>query len=238
MATGGCIWWSNIEPFQRSPTGIWDAILAFSTGHVIILWKLVWNRKWAIFAIIVDRSGHEIWKMSHFGLCTKNGKWAIFAIFVDQSGHEIWQISHFDPWWYSESESSSSESSDRFLKSGLLGILATARDNWWHLIKIDNGSQMVGEVKNIRIQTSISGYSHNNINDRTLGSHRAKKGDYIIIILHHHSHHLMNIPRKRPSQVLALEEFGTSQKWRKIYAWQWPMYDDVRRQKWVRLVLP
>ena len=126
-ATGGCIWWSNIEPFQRSPTGIWDAILAFSTGHVIILWKLVWNRKWAIFAIIVDRAGHEIWKMSHFDRCAKNGKWAIFAIFVDQSGHEIWQISHFDPWWLPSE--SSSESSDRFLKSGLLGILATARDN-------------------------------------------------------------------------------------------------------------
>ena len=86
--------------------------------------------KLAIFAIFVDSAGHEIWKMSHFGLCAKNGKWAIFAIFVDQSGHEIWQISHFDPWWSSsESSESVSESSDRFLKSGLLGILATARDN-------------------------------------------------------------------------------------------------------------
>ena len=80
-ATGGCIWWSKIEPFQRSPQGILDAIWAFSTGHVIsfcfilkavIFWKnsdfcdicglvRAWNMENVTFWSL-----HQKWKMSHF----------------------------------------------------------------------------------------------------------------------------------------------------------------------------
>ncbi len=72
------------------------------------------------------------WNMENVTFWSMCQKWKMsdFCHICGPSGHEIWKISHFDPWWSSSSssESESESSSDRFLKSGLLGILATARD--------------------------------------------------------------------------------------------------------------